>query len=76
MEVSHTLDIILTVVVLSFWFLFPIGMFLSVSSLDENTDQLARLKSEKHEKRHFRPGKNQMKMRAAQEVPKTKLLAQ
>jgi hypothetical protein len=37
--VPHTLDVILTIVVLSFWFLFPIGMFLSVSDADKNTDQ-------------------------------------
>lgn len=29
------LDLILTIVVLSFWFLFPIGMFLAVSHLDK-----------------------------------------
>lgn len=42
---SHFLDMLLTVVVLSFWFVFPIGMFLSVSQLDKSTDQLVRLDS-------------------------------
>lgn len=43
-----TLDMILTVVVLGFWFLFPIGMFLSVSHVDKNTDQLIRLEHLRH----------------------------
>lgn len=46
---SHTLDMILTVVVLSFWFLFPIGMFLSVSHVDKNTDQIIRLDHLRHD---------------------------
>ncbi len=41
-------DIILTIVVLSFWFLFPIGMFISVSHVDKNTDQLVRLEEHRH----------------------------
>jgi hypothetical protein len=32
---------------MSFWFLFPLGMFISVSKLDKNTDQVVRL--EHHE---------------------------
>ncbi len=32
---SHTLDLILTTVVVSFWVLFPIGMFLSVAHIDK-----------------------------------------
>jgi hypothetical protein len=43
------LEIILTVVVLSFWFLFPIGMFLSVSHVDKNTDQIIRLGKHRHD---------------------------
>lgn len=43
------LEIILTVVVLSFWFLFPIGMFLSVSHVDKNTDQIIRLAKRRHD---------------------------
>lgn len=43
------LDVILTVVVLSFWFLFPIGMFLSVSHVDKNTDQIIRLGHLEHD---------------------------
>lgn len=49
MEVPHTLDMILTIVVLSFWFLFPIGIFLSVSHVDKNTDQLIQLDHLRHE---------------------------
>lgn len=41
-------DIILTIVVLSFWFLFPIGMFMSVSHVDKNTDQIIRLDEQRH----------------------------
>jgi len=43
-----TLDMILTIVVLSFWFIFPIGMFLSVSHVDKNTDQIVRLDELRH----------------------------
>jgi hypothetical protein len=42
-------EIILTVIVLSFWFLFPIGMFLSVSHVDKNTDQIIRLGHRRHD---------------------------
>ena len=42
------IDIILTIVVLSFWFLFPVGMFLSVSHVDKNTDQIVRLGDHRH----------------------------
>ncbi len=38
--IDHGLDIILTIVVLSFWFLFPIGMFLAVSLMEKKSDQL------------------------------------
>lgn len=31
---GNTIEIILTVIGLSFWILFPIGMFLSVSKID------------------------------------------
>lgn len=47
--VPQTVDMILTFVVLSFWFLFPIGMFLSVSHLDKITDQIIRLDHLRHE---------------------------
>lgn len=47
--IDHSLDMILTVVVLSFWFLFPIGMFLSVSHVDKNTDQIIRLDHLRHD---------------------------
>lgn len=42
-------EIVLTVFVLSFWFLFPIGMFLSVSHVDKNTDQVVRLEHLRHD---------------------------
>ncbi|WPU66921.1 hypothetical protein [Peredibacter starrii] len=44
---GNTLEIILTIIAMSFWILFPIGMFLSVSRVDKNTDQIIRL--EHHE---------------------------
>ncbi|HXH30641.1 MAG TPA: hypothetical protein VNJ01_07495 [Bacteriovoracaceae bacterium] len=40
---SSTVEIILTIVAMSFWILFPIGMFISVSQLDKNTDQVVSL---------------------------------
>jgi hypothetical protein len=40
---ASTIEMILTIIGLSFWFLFPIGMFLSVSRVDKNTDQIVRL---------------------------------
>ncbi|MFL5783471.1 MAG: hypothetical protein ACJ76H_02605 [Bacteriovoracaceae bacterium] len=46
---SHSMDMILTISVLSFWFLFPIGIFLSVSHVDKNTDQIVRLDHLRHE---------------------------
>ncbi len=43
---GSTIEVVLTILGLSFWILFPIGMFLSVSRLDKNTDQLVRLNQE------------------------------
>lgn len=43
------MEVFLTIVVLSFWFLFPIGMFLSVSHVDKNTDQIIRLDHLRHD---------------------------
>lgn len=40
---GSTIEVILTIIGLSFWFLFPIGMFISVSKVDKNTDQVIRL---------------------------------
>ncbi len=42
------LDIALTIVVLSFWLLFPIAMFLSMSHMDKNTDQIVGLDHLRH----------------------------
>lgn len=46
---GSTIEVILTIIAMSFWFLFPIGMFLSVSRLDKNTDQVVRLEHLRHE---------------------------
>jgi hypothetical protein len=40
---GSTLEVTLTIIGLSFWILFPIGIFLSVSKIDKNTDQIIRL---------------------------------
>lgn len=40
---GSTIEMILTIIALSFWILFPIGMFMSVSHVDKNTDQIIRL---------------------------------
>lgn len=45
---ASTIEIVLTIIGLSFWFLFPIGMFLSVSRVDKNTDQIVRFDELKH----------------------------
>lgn len=52
---THALDMILTSIVLSFWFLFPIGMFLSVSHVDKNTDQVVQLDHLKHDSLEAKP---------------------
>ncbi len=41
--IDHALDMILTIGVLSFWFLFPLGMFFAVSQLDKNSEQILRM---------------------------------
>lgn len=45
---SQLPDMILTIIVLSFWVLFPVGIFLSVSHVDKNTDQVLRLNHLRH----------------------------
>lgn len=45
---ENLFEVILTVIVLGFWILFPIGMFLSVSHVDKNTDQIVRLEKHRH----------------------------
>lgn len=47
---GSTIEIILTIIAMSFWFLFPIGMFISVSKVDKNTDQIVRLEHHEIEK--------------------------
>lgn len=46
---GSTIEVILTIIAMSFWILFPIGMFLSVSHVDKNTDQIVRLDHLRHE---------------------------
>ena len=46
---GSTIEVILTIIAMSFWILFPIGMFLSVSHVDKNTDQIVRLGELRHE---------------------------
>ena len=36
---GSTIEVILTIIGLSFWLLFPIGMFLSVSHIDKAGDK-------------------------------------
>ncbi len=43
-----TFEVLLTIVVLSFWVVFPIGIFLSVAHVDKNTDQIVRLDHLRH----------------------------
>lgn len=43
------LEVILVIIGMSFWFLFPIGIFLSVSRIDKSTDQVVRLEHLRHE---------------------------
>ncbi|MFP5386562.1 MAG: hypothetical protein ACLGHN_10815 [Bacteriovoracia bacterium] len=45
---ENIFEVILTVIVLGFWILFPIGMFLSVSHVDKNTDQIVQLNKHRH----------------------------
>lgn len=45
---GSTIEMVLTIIGLSFWILFPIGMFLSVSHVDKNTDQVIQLDKLKH----------------------------
>ncbi len=46
---TSTIEVVLTIIAMSFWILFPIGMFLSVSHVDKNTDQIVRLDHLRHE---------------------------
>lgn len=56
---ADTLEIILVVFLLSFWLLFPIGMFLSVGRIDKNTDEIERFEEEhetlKNNEEDFKP---------------------
>ncbi len=45
---GSTIEVVFTMIGISFWFLFPVGMFLSVSRLDKDTDQLVRLHHDQH----------------------------
>lgn len=46
---SSTVEVVLTIIAMSFWILFPIGMFLSVSHVDKSTDQVVRLEHLRHD---------------------------
>lgn len=48
MDVSHYPDAVLVISLLSLWVLFPIGLFMSVSHVDKNTDQIIRLEKLRH----------------------------
>jgi hypothetical protein len=48
MTVSHYPDAILVISLLSLWVIFPIGLFLSFSHVDKNTDQIIRLEKLRH----------------------------
>lgn len=48
MNVSHYPDAILVISLLSLWVLFPVGLFMSVSHVDKNTDQIIRLEKLRH----------------------------
>lgn len=45
---GNIVEVVLTIIGMSFWILFPIGMFLSVSRVDKNTDQIIRLEHLEH----------------------------
>ena len=61
------IEMILTVIVLSFWILFPIGMFISVSHVDKNTDQVVRLEHLRHT--HDEPQDKKVALPTYQPVP-------
>jgi hypothetical protein len=46
---GNTIEVVLTILAMSFWILFPIGMFMSVSHVDKNTDQIIHLNHPRHE---------------------------
>lgn len=55
---GSTIEVILTIIAMSFWILFPIGMFISVSHVDKNTDQVVRLGHLRHQpKAEMKPDK-------------------
>ena len=45
---GSTIEVVLTIIGISFWILFPVGMFLSMSHVDKNTDQIIRLEHLRH----------------------------
>ena len=46
--IDHTQDLWIVIPVLALWFVFPLGMFLSFSHVDKNTDQIIHLKNIGH----------------------------
>lgn len=45
---GHPMEVLFVIGCLSLWVLFPIGIFLSVSHVDKNTDQVIRLEKLRH----------------------------
>lgn len=45
---GHPMEVLFVIGCLALWVLFPIGIFLSVSHVDKNTDQLIRLEKLRH----------------------------
>ncbi len=41
--VSQVLDILLTIAVLSFWFIFPVGLYFAVAALEKTPKHVVRL---------------------------------
>lgn len=41
-------EVVFTIFILSFWILFPVGMFLSMNHVDKNTDQVIQLEKIRH----------------------------
>jgi hypothetical protein len=47
--IDHTADLFIVIPVLALWIIFPLGMFLSFSHVDKNTDQIIHFKNLSHD---------------------------
>lgn len=47
--IDHTADLFIVIPVLALWLVFPLGMFLSFSHVDKNTDQIIHFNKIRHE---------------------------